>query len=103
MLRAQEVLDENRFLAARDGVEAAFVDPDRETSVPVRDLIDPLLEACAPHAEALGCTAELAMVPQLVEEPGAERQRRLAGEDDDQRRLVAALADDFTPYPAHVA
>jgi glutamate---cysteine ligase / carboxylate-amine ligase len=102
MLRAQEVLDENRFLAARDGVDAEFIDPDRECRVPVRDLLDPLLDACAPHAEALGCTGELNLVRRLVEEPGAERQRRLAGEDDDQRRLVAALAEDFTPYPAHV-
>ena len=102
MLRAQEVLDENRFLAARDGVEAEFIDPDRECRVPVRELLEPLLEACAPHAEALGCAGELNLVRRLVEEPGAERQRRLAGEDDDQRRLVAGLADDFTPYPAHV-
>jgi hypothetical protein len=44
----------------------------------------------------------LNLVRRLAEEPGAERQRRLAGEEDDQRRLVAALAEDFTPYPAHV-
>jgi len=43
------------------------------------------------------------MVRQLVEEPGAGRQRRLAGDDNIPPRLVAALAEDFTPYPAHVA
>jgi glutamate---cysteine ligase / carboxylate-amine ligase len=102
MLRMQEVLDENRFLAARDGVDAQFIDPDREMRVPVRELLEPILEACAPHAEALGCMAELDLVHRLAEEPGAARQRRLAGEDDDQRRLVAALAEDFTPYHAQV-
>ena len=50
------------------------------------------------HAVALGGTGEQNLVRRLVEEPGAERQRRLAGDDDDQRRPVAMLAEDFTLY-----
>ena len=100
LLTAQEVLEENRFLAARDGTGAALIDPTRETRVPVRDLVEHVVEACAPHARALGCEEELAHVPDLVAEPAAARQRERAGEDDDQRRLVAALADEFTPVRA---
>ncbi len=96
-LRAQEVLEENRFLAARDGATAALVDPDQERRIPVAEILDELLPACRPHAEALGCAEELALVPRLVEHAGAGRQRELAGPDDDQRRLVQALAGDFTP------
>ena len=100
LIHAQEVLEENRFLAARDGVEASLVDPARERRVPVRELVDPLLDACAPHAAELGCEAELGLVRLLLDEDGAERQRVLAGEDDDQRRLVAALSDAFAAVPA---
>src|SRR3712207_2604129 len=44
VLHAQEVLDENRFLAARDGVDADLIDPDRGTRVPVRELAAELVE-----------------------------------------------------------
>ncbi|MGI8779502.1 MAG: carboxylate-amine ligase, partial [Solirubrobacteraceae bacterium] len=74
-----EVLDENRFLATRDGMRAEFLDPRHETRRPVRDLLDELLAACASHAAALGCEAELAGVRALASEPGDHRQRILAG------------------------
>jgi glutamate---cysteine ligase / carboxylate-amine ligase len=99
MLHAQEVLDENRFLAARDGVAAQLIDPDRGRRVPVADLAAEVLEACTPHAQDLGCAEELALVHALVEESGAARQRRLAAGGGDQRGLVEALADAFCPVP----
>jgi len=97
VLHAQEVLDENRFLAARDGVMAELIDPDRGRRVPVTKLAMELCDACEPHAQDLGCAAELGLVRALVEESGATRQRKLAGEDDDQVGLVRALADAFCP------
>jgi glutamate---cysteine ligase / carboxylate-amine ligase len=99
LIHAQEVLEENRFLAARDGVEASLVDPARERRVPVRELVEPLLDACAPHAAELGCQAELGLVRLLLDEGGAERQRALAGPGDDHCRLVAALSEAFAPAP----
>ncbi|HEX8085076.1 MAG TPA: YbdK family carboxylate-amine ligase [Solirubrobacteraceae bacterium] len=103
LIHAQEVLEENRFLAARDGVDAALIDPSRETRVPVRELIEPMLEACAPHAADLRCEAELALVRLLVDEGGARRQRMLGGpRRDDQRRLVATLSEAFAPAPVRV-
>jgi carboxylate-amine ligase len=102
-LHAQEVLEENRFLAARDGARAELIDPDRGRRIPVADLTHELVAACHPHAEDLGCAEELALVLQLADEPGAERQRALAGPDDDQRRLVQALAEAFCPVPAVAA
>jgi carboxylate-amine ligase len=102
LVHAQEVLDENRFLAARDGVDASLIDPTRERRVPVRELVERTLEACAPHAAELRCEAELALVRLLVEEGGAERQRALAGPGDDQCRLVEWLSGAFSPVPATV-
>jgi carboxylate-amine ligase len=96
VLHAQEVLDENRFLAARDGVAAKLIDPDIGSRVPVADIAHDVVDACMPHAADLGCTKELALVRKLVEKPPAARQRELAGEDDDQRRLVEALAEEYS-------
>ena len=103
VLHAQEVLDENRFLAARDGVAAQLIDPDRGSRVPVEELVHEVVEACAPHARDLGCTEELALVKALVSESGAARQRRIAGDDDDQQRLVEALSAAFCPAPVGAA
>jgi carboxylate-amine ligase len=99
VLHAQEVLDENRFLAARDGVAAQLIDPDRGSRVGVEELAHEVVEACEPHARDLGCLEELGLVRALVNESGAARQRKIAGEHDDQRRLVATLADAFSPLP----
>jgi len=54
LVRTQEVLDENRFLAARDGMDADLIDIGRERRVPAREQLADVLEACRPHAAALG-------------------------------------------------
>ena len=54
-----EVLNENRFLAARDGMEAELIAHDLNERIPARDLLEDLLVLCRPHAEALGCATEL--------------------------------------------
>ena len=102
LLQAQEVLDENRFLAARDGVDASLVDVVSERRVPVRELVEPLLAACAPHARALGCERELASVRTLLDEPGAERQRRLTEETDSLPGMLRVLSEEFAPIPERV-
>ena len=60
LVQSPEVLDENRFLAARDGMGARLIDPELGCRVPAREQLTELLEACAPHAAELGCGAELA-------------------------------------------
>jgi glutamate---cysteine ligase / carboxylate-amine ligase len=72
---ADEVLSENRFLAARDGMEAKLVEPSALCRRPVRDRLAELVADCAPVAAELGCAAELADVARLAAEPGAARQR----------------------------
>jgi carboxylate-amine ligase len=95
LMATQEALDENRFLAARDGMDARLIDPLHECRVPVTQLLEDLLEACAPHAEALGCERELEPVRQLAARTGAHRQLELARSDDRLHGLVASLAETF--------
>jgi len=95
LVHAPEVLDENRFLAARDGVEAELVDPVRGHAVCARDVALELMSACAPHARALGCAAELESLGELLENPSPTHQRELA-ERDGLEGLLEKLAADFS-------
>jgi glutamate---cysteine ligase / carboxylate-amine ligase len=90
-----EVLVENRFLAARDGMNARLIDPAGERRVAARAQLEELLDICAPHAEALGCAAELDGVRRLAARTGADRQLELARDEARLPGLVAALADAF--------
>jgi glutamate---cysteine ligase / carboxylate-amine ligase len=102
-----EVLEENRFLATRDGMRALFIDPENCARRPVREILDDLLAACIPHAAALDCEAELASVTALASEPGDHRQRVLAGVHQGDPigpglgLLVSALASEFTAAPVN--
>ena len=94
-----EVVEENGFLAARDGMDALVIDPEARKLVPVRQLVDSLLDRCRPHAARLGCTAELEGVARLSLRNGADRQRASLGWYERFEDLVAGLADQFAAAP----
>jgi carboxylate-amine ligase len=105
LVMSPEVLDENRFIAARDGMAAQLIDAGRECRRPAREWIDELLTACAPHAADLGCTDELESVRGLAAATGAVRQRSRAGRGAAPQlgRLMRALHADFTSARAEPA
>jgi glutamate---cysteine ligase / carboxylate-amine ligase len=96
LVRSPEVLDENRFLAARDGMAAELIDPGTERRIPARKLCGELLDACAEHAVDLDCATELIRVRELSERTGAERQLDLARRAERLPGLVARMADEFS-------
>jgi len=102
LVQTREALEENRFIAARDGMDAELISPDDECRQPVREQVQRLLAACEPHAAALGCEAELAPVTAMAQTTGAQRQLELARGSNRLRGLVAALAGAFLAegYPA---
>jgi glutamate---cysteine ligase / carboxylate-amine ligase len=108
-VEAPEVVAENHFLAARDGVRAQLLFPRKHGTRPMREWIGDMLAACAPHAAELGCAAELATVATLLEAPGEARQRALAsalpgeGDPEQLRELVRALHLDFASSRAEPA
>lgn len=95
LLCASELLDENRFLAARDGMHARLLDPATETQVPVQAQLRELLEVAAPHAQELGCEDELELIAELAHEGGAQRQRRRSRETS-LAGVLRSLAADFS-------
>ncbi|MEA2424290.1 MAG: glutamate---cysteine ligase / carboxylate-amine ligase [Thermoleophilaceae bacterium] len=94
LVDSPEVLDENRFLAARDGMQAELVDPRTSSRIPVRELVDEMVEAASLHARRLGSADELDLVTRLADDPPAERQRRRA-EEAGLAGVAAALAEGF--------
>lgn len=69
---------ENRWWAARDGVEGQLADLATGERVPTRERLRELLTDVAPAAARLGCEAQLGQTERLVEENGALRQRTVA-------------------------
>ncbi len=98
LLGAQEALDENRFIASRDGMDARFIDLLAGTREDARDLLAEMVSACRPHARNLDCRAELESVLELGAHSGAQRQREL-GERMELPEVVARMADDFVAAP----
>ena len=87
-----EVLAENRFLAARDGMDAQLIDPTLRRLVPLRTTVERLVDDCYPHAMQLGCAAALEDLPRLLR---ANAQTRAAAARHGLGSVAPALADHF--------
>ena len=69
-------LRENKWRAARYGIEAELIVDDDGRTAPIRDLIAELVDDLAPVAERLGCTKELLRTKGVLEVgPSYLRQR----------------------------
>ncbi|HEY6890030.1 MAG TPA: YbdK family carboxylate-amine ligase [Solirubrobacter sp.] len=95
-MAAPELLAENRFLAARDGMRAQIVDPTLLEPRPMTTCVAHLLAACAPVARRLGCEEELAAAAELAVASGDARQREWARQHG-IAAVPARLAAQFAP------
>jgi glutamate---cysteine ligase / carboxylate-amine ligase len=91
-----ELIEENRFLAARDGMDAHLIDSGSDRRVPAVGHLERILDTCRDHARRLRCERELAGLWRLVARGGAARQLAHAY-DGDLRRVVAGLARAYAP------
>jgi carboxylate-amine ligase len=78
LVEAPEVLAENRFLAARDGMHARLIEPEHGTLRSADELARAAVLRCRDHAEDLGCSDELEGLADLARRNGADRQRDIA-------------------------
>ena len=96
-----EMLDENKWLAARHGLDATLVDLPDIVRVPVPDLARRLIERLRPHAEELGSDAEFDLLEDIAENGnGASRQSLVYGANHDLREVVRELIDATAPEAA---
>ena len=87
-----EMLDENKWLAARHGLAGELVDLPHSTRVPTRELARRLIERMRDHCQDLGSLAELEAVEDLLERGnGAARQVVVYEANRDLREVVAEI------------
>ena len=91
------VVRENKWRAARYGLDAEIVVDARGTVRPVRAAIRELVADLTPTATRLGCEDELATVSRILEHGASyQRQRRVAaGSDGDLRPVVESLLEEM--------
>jgi len=89
-----EMLDENKWLAARHGLGGELVDLPGHERVASQALVERLLKRLAPHAEELGSAEALDGVRDILDNgTGAARQRIVYEANHDHRELVQELVD----------
>ena len=87
-----ELLEENRWLAARHGLEAELFDHVAGVRRGAREMTEALAERLAPHARELGCYEQLGDVRDLLRKGnGALRQQMVYEANHDLRELVAEI------------
>ena len=87
---------ENKWLAARYGLEAPVMDlaAGRRNRVPVAQLIRRTLEELEPHARELGCDRELEGITEILRKGnGSDRQLRVWNANRDIVEVVREIAD----------
>ena len=87
-----ELLDENKWLAARYGLGGELVDLPSSERVPAADLARRLVKRLRPHAKELGADRELEGIEDLIENgSGGQRQLKLWQRKQDLRELVREI------------
>jgi carboxylate-amine ligase len=86
------VTRENRWVAARHGVDARLIVDDEGTRRPARDILEDLVAELAPAADRIGTTEDLADLLVLWDVgPGYLRQRRIVEAGGDLTDVVMSL------------
>jgi len=84
---------ENKWRAARYGLEATVVDVARGGPAPIARVIERTLDELAPHARELGCDRELDGVRRILRDGnGADRQLRVYAANGDAVEVVQDIA-----------
>jgi carboxylate-amine ligase len=92
-----EMLDENKWLAARHGLEGELVDLPEDVRVPTRQLVRRVLDRVKPHAEELGSLDDLAHVENLLQKGnGAARQVVVYEANHDLREVAREIVEATT-------
>ncbi len=89
-----QMLDENKWLAARHGLEGELVDLPSSDRVGTKELARRLLDRLREHAEDLGSAAELAGIEDLLARGnGAARQLVVYEANHDLNEVMAEIVD----------
>jgi carboxylate-amine ligase len=85
----RSLLMENKWRAARYGLDGKMIDFGKQTEVPARELIGEILDFVSDVVEELGSQHEIAYIRQIMENGnGADRQLRVFNETRDLKQVV---------------
>src|SRR6476619_801961 len=92
-----EMLDENKFIAVRHGLDAELVDLPKSTRVPARTLARRVLDRVREHAQDLGSAEELECVDDIIDHGnGGARQLIVYEANHDLREVMAEIVEKTT-------
>jgi carboxylate-amine ligase len=93
-LQPVTLVNENKWRAARDGLDGKLIDLERDEERPARQAVLALVERAERAAARLGCREELSEVERLVERgTGAEEQRQVYEETGSLLAVAQWLAE----------
>ena len=93
-----EMLDENKWLAARHGLDSELVDLPGQDRVRAKDLAQRVYDRLLPHAQELGSVAEYAGILDILEKGnGASRQSVVYEANHDFTEVVREIVSVTTP------
>jgi glutamate---cysteine ligase / carboxylate-amine ligase len=93
-----EMLDENKWLAARHGMEGELVDLPERRLVPAKELARRLYDRLREHAQDLGSIDELAGIEDILQHGnGAQRQRVVYEANHDYGEVLREIVEATNP------
>jgi len=102
---SRALIMENKWRAARYGLDGKLIDFGKQREVPVRDLIGEILEFVSDVAEELDSAEEIGYIRRILEEGnGADRQLRVFADTGDLKKVVDYMIEETEQglfAPAH--
>jgi glutamate---cysteine ligase / carboxylate-amine ligase len=96
-----EMLDENKWLAARHGLEGELVDLPKTERIPAAALARRVMDRLRPHAEELGSAGDFDGLEDILENgTGAARQVVVYDANHDLQEVVREIVDASVPEAA---
>jgi len=92
---SRALIMENKWRAARYGLDGKLIDFGKETEVPTRDLIGEILEFVREETEELDSVEEIGYVHRILEHGnGADRQLKVFAETGDLKQVVDYMIEE---------
>lgn len=89
------LINENKWRAARYGVEGKLIDFGKEAEVPFQSLLDELISFVDDVVDELNCRDEVNYLQQIVKMgSGADRQLRIFHETNDLKKVVDYIVEE---------
>jgi carboxylate-amine ligase len=92
---SRSLLMENKWRAARYGLDGKMIDFGKQTEVPARELIGEILEFVSDVVDELGSQEEISYIRHILENGnGADRQLRVFNETRDLKKVVDYMIEE---------